>query len=213
LVALSWFGAKKSGVHPPISAVTPASLAKETPAAPQRIDGEFLQAVAALPPDEQAKRVIEKLKELNPAFDPATATYAVENGVVVTFGTSITAIRDISPLRALVSLKQLRLGQIGQVSLLADLHSAPIAVVFAVSANYLTLSSNCSLSGSERLVRFVSTEVGSSQFAAASLELSYRRPCELHRNACSTTASSDLSPSANSHLWLGEQKTRSQERV
>jgi predicted Ser/Thr protein kinase len=123
LAMAAWFGVKKFERRPVIPAVIPASTATADPPMPApRIDGDFLQAVAALPPEAQATRVIEKLKELNPAFDPATATYTIENGVVVTFSTSITAIRDISPVRALVSLRDLRLGQTGQVSkLLADL--------------------------------------------------------------------------------------------
>ena len=74
-------------------------------------DEAFLKSVAGLPADSQAKRVIEKLKELNRDFDPASATYSIENDLIVELNLSVSAITDLSPIRALKSLKRLRLGE------------------------------------------------------------------------------------------------------
>ncbi|MEQ1862624.1 MAG: serine/threonine-protein kinase [Chthoniobacteraceae bacterium] len=67
-------------------------------------------------PIAEVKRVIAKLKEFNPKFDTTTASWKVEEDRVVELKLNITAITDLSPVRALGSLKRLRLGQADQTS-------------------------------------------------------------------------------------------------
>jgi len=81
----------------------------------------FAKEVAALPPETQAKRVIARIKELNRDFDPASASYSVENGTVSELTLSIVAVTDLSPVAALRSLKSLQLGQTGQTGALSNL--------------------------------------------------------------------------------------------
>jgi len=105
---------KTTSVSHVVVTPTPAPISTPAPSA-------FVKEVSALPPDDQAKRVIEKIRELNPEFDPTTATYAIENEAVAELSLSIVAVTDISPISALVSLKRLRLGQNGQTGSIESL--------------------------------------------------------------------------------------------
>jgi Leucine-rich repeat (LRR) protein len=64
--------------------------------------------------------VVAKLKDLNPDFD-ATVSHAVSGGKITELGFSTAAVTDISPLRALTSLRRLTLGQSSTRGKLADL--------------------------------------------------------------------------------------------
>jgi formylglycine-generating enzyme required for sulfatase activity len=68
----------------------------------------FAREVTALPTEEQVKRVIAKLKELNPQFD-GKEQHKIESGAVTELSFSTVAVKDISPLRALKGLKKLTL--------------------------------------------------------------------------------------------------------
>ncbi|MCX6910579.1 MAG: SUMF1/EgtB/PvdO family nonheme iron enzyme [Verrucomicrobia bacterium] len=68
----------------------------------------FLKEVAGLPADQQLARVMAKLKELNPQFD-SREQHKIEGGQVTELSFSTVAVKDISPLRALRSLKKLTL--------------------------------------------------------------------------------------------------------
>ena len=70
------------------------------------IDPAFIQEVATLPAEQQVARVVAKLKELNPGYD-GKEEHKIENGVVVALTIRSKAVRDISPVRALVTLKGL----------------------------------------------------------------------------------------------------------
>jgi Leucine-rich repeat (LRR) protein len=70
----------------------------------------FLQAVSRLPAQEQGRRVVEKLKELNLGFDTGQAGFRIENDRVVEFGASSMKLTDLWPLRALPHLRKLDLG-------------------------------------------------------------------------------------------------------
>lgn len=104
----------------PLVASGPVAAQKTTPTSAEDI---FVQSVAALPADEQVQRVLARLKELNADFDPSTATHVIEEGTVVELAFSIIAVTDISPVRALPSLKRLRLGQTGQVGALSSIEA------------------------------------------------------------------------------------------
>ncbi|MCX6900055.1 MAG: SUMF1/EgtB/PvdO family nonheme iron enzyme [Verrucomicrobia bacterium] len=82
--------------------------------APSAPDAVFLREVAALSAEQQVKRVVAKLKELNPDFDPSQATIdsEVKDGQVSMFKLlSAWKLTDLSPVRALSGLKWLELGE------------------------------------------------------------------------------------------------------
>ena len=126
IIAGVWWSVVKRTAPPPASAGTAdagsSTPVPEKPVAPAK-DEAFLKSVAALPAEAQARRVIEKLKELNRDFDPESATYVVRDGVVVEFMLSIAAVKDLSPVRALSSLERVRLGLSGQAGVLDSLEA------------------------------------------------------------------------------------------
>jgi serine/threonine protein kinase/Leucine-rich repeat (LRR) protein len=90
-------------------ATTKRPLAFETPGFDQ-----WLKQVAALPAEKQVEAVAKKLQDLNPGFDgkatafDMTAAPKIENGVVTEFGFVTDNVTDISPVRALSGLKNLK---------------------------------------------------------------------------------------------------------
>jgi hypothetical protein len=82
------------------------------------IDPAFLRTVAAVVPAEQVKRVAEKLRELNPAYD-GEYRHRTDGNQVVEFEVSTQRIFDAWPIRALSFLKKLDLE--GEGSVLADI--------------------------------------------------------------------------------------------
>jgi hypothetical protein len=72
-------------------------------------DAAFINEVAALPAPEQIARVVAKLRELNPGFDPIAANekHKIENGAVTALAFKTDRVADISPVRALTSLRDL----------------------------------------------------------------------------------------------------------
>ncbi len=131
VAVLGWYGLKKPSVSAGATSTQPvvqpektSPLPASTPMAsqPSISAEEFNKAVAALPVREQAKKVIDRLKELNPGFDPESVPPPVLfEGAVIQFEMSIKGVRDISPLRALSRLHHLRLGQQGQSGALTSL--------------------------------------------------------------------------------------------
>ena len=69
-------------------------------------DDAFIKEVAALPAEEQVKRVAAKLKELNTGFD-GQVTPTIEDGKVVGLAFATKDILNISPVRALSDLRTL----------------------------------------------------------------------------------------------------------
>ena len=71
------------------------------------------EATQALPAEQQIEAVSKKLMELNPGFDGKVAGSRgkalpkIEKGVVTELGFATDNVTDISPVRALVGLKQL----------------------------------------------------------------------------------------------------------
>ncbi|MEW6357347.1 MAG: SUMF1/EgtB/PvdO family nonheme iron enzyme [Planctomycetota bacterium] len=72
-------------------------------------DDAFCKEVAALPPEEQVKRVVAKLRELNPGLG-VKVMHKIEKNEVVKLHFTATDVTDISPLRALPKLKWLYCG-------------------------------------------------------------------------------------------------------
>jgi len=88
---------------------------------------QWVKAVQAMPAGEQIQAVRKKLMELNPGFD-GTVTASdgkgaprVENGAVTDLKFTTNNVTDISPIRALVSLKQLDCSASAGKGILSDL--------------------------------------------------------------------------------------------
>jgi formylglycine-generating enzyme required for sulfatase activity len=101
-------------VGPDVLGSETTTAASVTPAVPQppALDSRlsaldsFCREVAALPAEAQVQRVVAKLKELNPGFDPVGGVERseIENGKVMGLWLTTGAIADLSPLRALTTL-------------------------------------------------------------------------------------------------------------
>lgn len=79
------------------------------------------RSVAQLPAEQQVKAVVQRLKELNPAFD-GTVTPTIEDGVVKGLSFLTDDVTDISPVRALRRLDTLDCrGTLDRRGKLADL--------------------------------------------------------------------------------------------
>jgi hypothetical protein len=83
--------------------------------ADKQSDAAFIKEVSALPPEEQVKRVIAKLKELNPQMDTAKVAFTIDpqKKQVLNFETSARGTLDrqpitqVWPIRALPKLENL----------------------------------------------------------------------------------------------------------
>jgi serine/threonine protein kinase len=74
------------------------------------VDVAFIKEIAALPAEEQVKRVVVKLKELNPLFDPAADEWQpiIKNGQVTELSVFVRNIADVSPLAAFTKLQAIK---------------------------------------------------------------------------------------------------------
>ncbi len=93
----------------------------------------FAKEVVALPPELQFERVMERLEQLNPGLRNVKryTSYRSQDGKVTELelrvydstmtNTVAQALVDISPIRALVGLKRLRIGQADKPAILTDL--------------------------------------------------------------------------------------------
>ncbi|MFA6562605.1 MAG: SUMF1/EgtB/PvdO family nonheme iron enzyme, partial [Verrucomicrobiia bacterium] len=83
----------------------PASRKPETATAATA--DPFIAEVAALPAEGQIQRVMEELKKLNPNFDNRE-THTIRENAVTQLAISTVGVKDISPLRALRQLDEVR---------------------------------------------------------------------------------------------------------
>ncbi len=100
----------------------------------------WMKDVAAMPAEKQVEAVSKKLMELNPGFDGkltgfyAEATPLIEKGVVTRVGFVTDNVTDISPIRALVGLKNLYcVGSSpdkGRLSDLSPLHGMKLTALY-----------------------------------------------------------------------------------
>ncbi|MFA7006429.1 MAG: hypothetical protein WC429_20475 [Verrucomicrobiia bacterium] len=72
-----------------------------------QVDDAFILEVGALPAEQQATRVVARLKEINPQFDVAMAKHKIENDAVVELSFPSSGVTDISPVAALKRLRVL----------------------------------------------------------------------------------------------------------
>ena len=91
---------------PPPRMEKPAVAKVEMP--PPVVD-EWATAIAALRAEEQIPAVVTRLKALNPEFDFTGVKHQIDKGVVVYLELLTPKIHDLSPLRALQGLRELRL--------------------------------------------------------------------------------------------------------
>ncbi len=77
-----------------------APAAAESPPKVGGVDDAFIKEVAALPPEQQVARVVAKLKELNPGFDPASARHKVEDDQVTELRLSACGVGCINRKKA-----------------------------------------------------------------------------------------------------------------
>jgi serine/threonine protein kinase/Leucine-rich repeat (LRR) protein len=68
---------------------------------------QWMKEIAGMQPEEQVKEVAKTLQELNPEFD-GEVTHNVGKGVVTDLAFVTDKVADISPVRALAGLKELR---------------------------------------------------------------------------------------------------------
>jgi serine/threonine protein kinase/Leucine-rich repeat (LRR) protein len=92
----------------PISAAAP-SVRKPITTFRDPAFKQWVKDVAALPAEKQVEAVAKKLQELNPGFD-GKLTHKIGSGVVTELQFVTDDVTDISPVRALVGLKNLRCG-------------------------------------------------------------------------------------------------------
>jgi hypothetical protein len=67
------------------------------------VDDAWIQSTGDLPPEPQVRRVMDKLKELNPGFD-GQETHKVKDGSVSDFFISAVGVTDLSPIRGFTRL-------------------------------------------------------------------------------------------------------------
>ena len=100
----------EKGGHTEITARLEPLEAKPAPAArgtmPMPGFDEWVTQVQAMPAEQQVQAVSDKLIELNPGFD-GKVTQQISEGVVLELAFSTDHVTDISPVRALLGLKNL----------------------------------------------------------------------------------------------------------
>jgi len=100
----------------------------------ERAAAAILASISVLPPERQVPAVMARLKELNPGFDGKEA-HRVERGAVTDLAFSTVGVRDISPVRALRSLRRLTLSpaaanEKGALSDLSPLKGLPLMSLY-----------------------------------------------------------------------------------
>ncbi|MCX6900488.1 MAG: protein kinase [Verrucomicrobia bacterium] len=94
-----------SRTETPKQTPAPSTASPSAPATSPSTD-TFLTEIAALPAEEQVQRVLKRLQQLNPGFDGQAAP-RIETSRVIELKFTSAAVTDISPLRALTSLRRL----------------------------------------------------------------------------------------------------------
>ena len=109
--------------HNPRVTIKPDDAPNPTNASPPaKVDDAWIKQVAALSAKEQLEAVAAKLKELNPGFDGKVTPTLVEHGALAGVEFLTDDVTDLSPLRALPGLKELRCqGSTGGKGRLSDL--------------------------------------------------------------------------------------------
>ncbi|MCZ7645875.1 MAG: protein kinase [Planctomycetota bacterium] len=92
-----------------------AATPRSAPDGPgKKLDEAFAASVRGLPPEEQAQKVLEKLRSANPSIEDRRNTHRVEGDAVTEFRLIADELPDLTPLQALPALKRLFLTGRGQ---------------------------------------------------------------------------------------------------
>ncbi|HVR84507.1 MAG TPA: protein kinase [Planctomycetota bacterium] len=86
------------------------------------------KSIADLPPEARVKSVQARLKSLNPGYDGSESEHQANHGRVMRLRLGHPSLRDISPLRALVDLRELELTKT-QVSDLSPLQDSKLTLL------------------------------------------------------------------------------------
>ncbi|HVS35715.1 MAG TPA: protein kinase, partial [Gemmataceae bacterium] len=183
-------------------------LQQTGPAAKPPVEDAWIKQVAALPAEKQVNAVLAKLQELNPGFD-GKATPQIENGAVVRLNFLTDEVSDISPLRALPTLKALicrgsGIGK-GQVSNLSPLkgmkleqldfaynQTSDLSPLEGMPLESLSLLSTpvAELEPLQKNLRLQNLDLGGARVS----DLSAMKGMRLSYLSCRDTAVTDLSP-------------------
>jgi serine/threonine-protein kinase len=90
---------------PALPGVTEATVPADQ-AESKALDNAWIKSVQAQPPEEQVKRVVEKLKELNPGYS-GKEKHRINGNAVESLDIGAGKMSDLSPVRALVELRGL----------------------------------------------------------------------------------------------------------
>ena len=161
-----------------------------------RVDDAFINEVAALPAKQQIARVIARLKELNPGFDPVAAGERdkIENGAVTELSFKTERVADIAPVRALTGLRFLNFDSDFEKSKLQDLSPLRGLRLTSFSARMTKVSDLSPLAGMPL------TSLGCAWTEVA--DLSPLKGMPLDRLWCYATQVRDLSPLAGLKLKM-----------
>ena len=106
----------------------------------------FVAAVAALPAEEQVKRVVAELQKVNPGYAGKEA-HEIENGKVVMLAVDSPSITKLEPVRALTALQSFQFGNAedltgprNQLSDLRPLQDLPLVSVICNNTEVTTLA-------------------------------------------------------------------------
>ncbi|HEV3027728.1 MAG TPA: protein kinase, partial [Planctomycetota bacterium] len=125
-----------SGRQDPAPGPTPSPVPIVRPSATKSPDSEktgfdvatWEKSVADLPPEARVKSVQARLKILNPGYDGSESEHQVNHGRVLRLRLGHPSLRDISPLRALVDLRELELAKT-QVTDLSPLQDSKLTLL------------------------------------------------------------------------------------
>lgn len=100
------------------------------------VDDAWIAEVQKLPAEEQVKRVVSKLKELNPGYDGREKHFLNAKGQVIRFDLRQSSLHDIRPIAAMAALDAIELGgtQVEDLTPLAGLPLTGINLSAAVTS-------------------------------------------------------------------------------
>jgi serine/threonine protein kinase len=164
----------------------PAVAATPPGKTPAKVDGAWLNKVAALPAEKQVEAVAAKLKELNPGFDGKVEP-KINDGVVTELVFLTDNVTDISPVQGLRGLKALGCSasavEKGKLGDLSPLKGMPLTALWCYGSRVSDLSP---------LKGMPLTELGFN--GSAITDLSPLKGMPLVSLDCGSTGVADLSP-------------------
>ena len=148
---------------------------------------QWVKATQALPAKNQIEAVVKKLQELNPAFD-GKETHKNEGGIITQLDFATDNVTDISPVRALVGLRELVCTGSSDISRgkLSDLSPLQGMKLTAIHLSYTQVTDLSPLQGMPLAIM----SIGGTQVS----DLTPLRGMPLRQLFCGNTEVSDLLP-------------------